>query len=754
MIWVTPLRTAFLLALLGTPVFAAEGTEWLEVPAQSLEIVEGSLLDFSAIRHSPSPSQKDPLDAPWAEKVAERPLRFHCAVLSNGPHITAEFANHHDSDALAVQLRRHGYNLVRFHNVDYRLIVGREKDFDIDLRRLDRFHYLLAALKRNGIFWSIDGMTQSNAGLAAEKVRQNSNESVKFRVNFDSAARLHWEKLVTIIYGSRNPYTGMTTFEDPNLLYVVPVNENGLGFTAVMAANALKSGRATSVFPEGLDVAFNAWLKTRFSTTAQLAAVIPELSMDEKLEDGNVRLPLSWDDRTPRMRLFLEAVSDLEIDAFRWMSEKIRSWGFRGTFIGHHEWYGTLNNRTRSRLPAIDVHAYVGELSSYEVGRTWPMKSGLERDVADLLINAGARWLDRSVMSTEYGQPFWNPFRYEAGIVFPAIAAMQNFEFACRHAHQSTEREIPDPRRPRKPIMPYSIGLDPVARAGETLAALVFYRGDLSALTRTVAVPFGEKEFARPGSGFLPREVRMAALLARFGIVHEKDVASLPPNALVVPLDGNTPVSRFEKAVARIAEAITGAPDERLEGLVRALRANGTLPPENVTDTRRGIFQSSSGEVTYSREEGSFAVVSPRTEAISFSNLASPRTLSKITISGASSGALVAASALDSHALSDSSRVLFIVASDAVNSGMRFADKARTKILDWGTLPILLKRTRIDIQFRSSLSGSASFLVLGLNGRELSRRPVKITPDGVVKLTLDTGAVEGNPTTFFALEFE
>ena len=67
------------------------------------------------------------------------------------------FPDHADADRYALQLARHGYNIARLTFLDASLMSGRDGDFDFDPQVLDRIHYLLAALKRNGISWIIDG---------------------------------------------------------------------------------------------------------------------------------------------------------------------------------------------------------------------------------------------------------------------------------------------------------------------------------------------------------------------------------------------------------------------------------------------------------------------------------------------------------------------------------------------------------------------------------------------------------------------
>src|SRR5690606_30142968 len=89
---------------------------------------------------------------------------------------------------------------------------------------------------------------------------------------------------------------------------------------------------------------------------------------------------------------------------------------------------------------------------------------------------------------SEYDHLFWNRYRYEAGLMMSAYAAFQDWDVLCRHAHGPIVLAYGEPYPHKRAMLPYAIALDPVARAGETLAALLFRRGDVS--PSRVTVPF------------------------------------------------------------------------------------------------------------------------------------------------------------------------------------------------------------------------------------------------------------------------
>lgn len=743
-----------LIILLGIKGEGAASPQWLPVPTQSLDISDGSVLDFSRL-FSSYPAGKSGSIVVSADRLifqdTGQTARFSCATDLNGPHITQSFRTHVEADEYAVQLRRHGYNLVRFHFVDRRLMQGRTKAFDFDPVQLDRFDYLLAALKRNGIYWSLDMMTDPNGAEVNSASLPSGPDSLKIRSNFDPIARAAWLKLVDVLFARKNPYTGLTPLEDPALAFAITVNENSLAFWGQNKASLTKP------FPTGFQKYLNLWLQKKFQTTRALVKVFPELEPDESVEAGTVRLPTGWRDTSWRMRLFMEFISDKEIETFEWMTQKLRDRGFKGIPLAYDDGYPQINNGTRSRLPVVDVHGYIGRVPNYDVGQVWDRYSSFSNSLAVYRQLAAYRWLDRPFVVTEYGHPFFNPYRYEAGIVLPSIASMQGWGMVCRIAHSSVEADIQEPGAVgsgHRPIMPFSIGLDPVARAGETLATLLLRRGDVGQAKHKIAVPFGDLEIGRLGSGNISMAINASTPLARFGLLPYSKVDGEGPGTVILPLDQKASEHRWGEAKGTVVDLISRSPEMRGGILVKALRKNGILPKEYLTDSARNIYQSSTGEITFDGEKNIFSVVTPRTEAAAFSGRVDGVILSHLTVENISGHALVSASSLDGQPLANSKKILFVLVGDAVNSDMKYSDTARTTIKSWGNLPILLERVQAGLNFRSSSANRGRLDVLKLNGDVSVSSKLRADASGTFSFTLDTGAVPTEPTTFFCLELD
>lgn len=158
------------------------------------------------------------------------PYRLLCGTIGNIP-------DNATADKMAVQLRRHGYNCVRFHFLDIALMEGQLQDFEYRQDILDRFRYYMAALKQNGIYWIVDGLTSNGGALGGIKDRWGTEGRLKLKTHLENAAFGHWLRFQVDIFGTVNPYTGLVPFEDPAMAVVVPFNENGLVFCSWVYAN-------------------------------------------------------------------------------------------------------------------------------------------------------------------------------------------------------------------------------------------------------------------------------------------------------------------------------------------------------------------------------------------------------------------------------------------------------------------------------------------------------------------------------------
>jgi hypothetical protein len=713
---------AAILVLLLSTAPAVANDDWPAVREISLELTPGSPLDFSAVLPNPPIDENTRISVTPDGHLARAdamatPVRFLCASLAWSP-ASGGFPDHDGADRYAAQLRMHGYNIARFHFIDASLMAGRSRDFDFNPDILDRFRYLMAALKRNGIYWIIDGMSSSRGGLGGYDDRWDANGDMKLDVKIDDAAFAHWLRLQRDILGTINPYTRVAPIRDPALVMIVPVNENGIEFDSIAHERA-----GQPLYSPKLQGPFNAWLRPRYGSSDALTKAWGRIAVGQSLEAGTIGLPTDRSERSPRMRDLQAFFIDVEVRSARRMEQALRDLGFRGIVAPYNNWPTIQTSLTRESQQAVAMNTYEDWIRSYDPLNKIQGTSSLTDGLAYIRSIAAARWLGKPFVVTEYDHLFWNPYRYEAGLAMPAYAAVQRWDIICRHAHGPIVLAYGEASLHKRQMLPYAIALDPVARAGETLSALLFRRGDVKG--SAVSIALAVRPADGPGESIQAREpdaLTGLALIGALGLKRNEPSAGPDPAA-----DVTVPVRRA---------------DASIPGILSVLRRKG-----HGDQTSNGsIVISDTGQVALDRDKRQATVRTDTTQAIAFDQLDGPVALGAVSVNKATGKGLFALSALDSKTISQSRRLLVIFATDAHNTGMRFADTNERVIADYGWLPVRIRPETID--FSMPGRGRWRLSPIGLDG--MVRSPVaEGTGDIVASLSNVTPA---GPTTYFLIE--
>ncbi|WP_085033374.1 glycoside hydrolase [Ensifer aridi] len=714
------LTAAALFGWLISQVHAAD--QWVPVRDVSLEVSPASPLDFSSILPNGVIDADHRLiagsDGSLAfAKAPEKPVRMLCASLAWSP-ASGGFPDHDGADRYARQLAMHGYNIARLHFLDASLMFGRQKDFDFDPETLDRVHYLLAALKRNGIYWLIDGLSSGRGAYGGYDDRWDANGDLKLRVHLEDEAFAHWASLQEKFLASVNPYTGIATIRDDALALVILANENGVEFDTIVHERPGKPAYASA-----LAAPFNRWLAARYGSTEALAKAWGDLGYDERLELGTVKLPADRYADGPRMRDLEAFFVETERASAARMSKVLRDLGFEGLISTYNNWPTVQTALSRRDLEAVTMNTYHDWVGGYAPGSALRQVSSLADGVDYMRMISAARWLGKPFIVSEYDHLFWNRYRYEAGLAIPAYAGLQGWDVLCRHGHGPIALAYGEPYPHKRAMLPYAIALDPVARAGETLSALVFRRGDVarSAITIPLAVR-GEEDLSEDMQAREPERLTALALVGRIGLQLEDR------------FDGEIGVTRVQNATEILA----------------ALRDRGTLASDNRTDIERGLYHSDTGEILLDRQAGQLRVSTPMTEAAAFASLREPLDLGVMRIEQADGNGLVGLSSLDAKSgISTSRRLLVIFATDAQNTGMIFRDSEEKVIEDFGELPVQIRKGYVDL----ALSRAAERWTVSPVGLDGTLYPPVERGSGPIAFRLSNDTAYG-PTTYFLLEIE
>ncbi|HKY02524.1 MAG TPA: hypothetical protein VJM53_08230, partial [Burkholderiales bacterium] len=499
-----------------TPAYAAG--QWLDVQDTNLEISAGNALDFSDLfgpvdlEHDNPANKRVRVNAQGNMSLdGTKPHRFLCAAMNfAGPW--EEIPDRAGAQRIATQLRRHGYNLVRMHHVEGMLMEGVEKspdnDFKFNPEKQARLYDFLSVMKDNGMHWALDMVTDDTAAWGEVGKDRAANSKIfrsKLFVHYDPAYQAHWKGIVDRLYDQDYDGTGPagTILRDPALASATLFNE----LTLVYNLRKMPGDQLPDTFKDEMI----AWAAKRNPPVTLTREEIPNVS----------------DVLSPHAGLLLEFFTYKERRTVRWMEPYVRSRAAPELLlVAYNNGRVVQAVASRNHLDAVNIHGYHDA-----EGR--PSKSRNHSSFSDSLTYlqnfATHRYEKKPLFVDEYDIPYWNKWRREAGITAPAYASLQDWDGLCRYSNPVTLeyrgiRNVPRTNR----IYPFSIGMDPIARAGETLAALLFRRGDVAPSPNVFTINYSDSFLHDPSSGneAMPTSIGRLALLSK--IVVKRTYANSP----------------------------------------------------------------------------------------------------------------------------------------------------------------------------------------------------------------------------------
>jgi len=756
------LKSSCILLLL--PVMVQAGDVWLPIKDISLLIEPDSVLDFSTLSSSPQPIKSRLIVNQQGhfstQDNPQKNLRFLMGSLGFSIS-TGGFPDHAMADLYARQFRMHGYNMARLDFIEDTLMHERVADFDFNPEQLDRMHYLLFSLKREGVYYMLNGLSSGNAAYGNIKERWINQRKAKHGIYYDINQQIHWKKLMEKMFVTVNPYTGSSILDDPALAGLILVNEGGLAFTN-------RNGVVDT-----FRLQFADWLKKKYGTTTALSkAWKGELSSSESLENASVIFPKPDAWTGMRMADTQQFFVDLEKTTADWMTQHLRQLGYQGTVTAYNNWLSPAAHVSRGQFDWVDMHNYFSEpTNDTQAGSVMRQDSLLTGSAAYIRELAVGKYIGKAFSVSEFGQIFWNKYRRENGLAIPAYAAFQGWDVISQHAHAI--KLSYESGKPHKDIVgPFNVGLDPVARAGETLAALLYVRGDVAPARNLVGIKIMPKFVFNDNAhlGNIPSDISRLSLVTGVGLdwqgrSENKYHAQVTPDDTHINLlgkpsvksdAGQTVVAKVD-AVARAYAGKLGSKVSKTNFVVNdkwisrvdSLRKNGLLGKENITDPKQGVYQSDTGQVVMDSQRRRLTVITPNTEAVVFDTL-EPISLDNLTVEQADGPALVSVSSMDGKPLQASKRMLVILATDARNSGMRFADAAETTLLDLGKKPVLIKTAKIKLKLKNQNAAQLKVFSNTLRGKRGDVIPLTYQADSI-SFVLDTAKLSHGPTTYFEI---
>jgi hypothetical protein len=643
---VSEMRLAFDIGV-ETPAFAitADGTSWVELPLAQ-PAAPGGILDFSALGGPPAGTHGRIIgtDGHFAYQQTGERVR----LIGTNLCYTANYLDKPGADRIAAHFRAMGYNTVRFHHTDVHIRKDSWKSQssdDIDPEYLDRLDYMFAAMKKAGIYVTIDLYTQRRFGKGEiAGIDQAIEGDIKGLVPIHEPAFEAWKKLVVTWMNHINPYTGLAWKDDPALLSICPLNEDSI-------ACAWGSSLAKPLYL----ARFAAWKREQ-----GLASTV------EKPGD---------DPLFARFLVEVKMASNRKIEAF------LRQLGVQALITGSNWWDTMAQTFMRDQFDLVDNHEYSDHPQPHWLPAKYNQQSNLTAHPTYItpIFMASTRVFGKPFTVSEYNYCAPNRFRAEGGALMGAYAALQDWDALYRFAWAHDEKRVNDSQS----LYGFDLGSDPLNQLTERQIILLFRRGDVSAAHQRFVYGVTMADATRQGvgdmwsKGLFPHPFNALALRAQTGsqIVEGDRVIT----------------GRFDGVVA--SQPITEA---ALSGnpylATTAIPASGT---EIVSDT---------GEITLDRARGTLRVATPRSACI-----VAPAGLDLaaggLSIARNDAFCSVSAHAMDDQPLATSGRVLLFHLTDVLNTGMSFASSSMTTLLHWGRLPYVVRTGSVKVSLRSSIPG-------------------------------------------------
>jgi hypothetical protein len=713
---------------------------WLPIDMSDLIVQAGTPLDFSFLREKGEAGQYGfaTINAHGElvfEQRPDEPLRLFCAAL---PLIDFDYHTPEQLDELARQIARAGYNCVRLHWTDLYLMNQAPGDLAFNPERLDILLRLMADLKREGVYVAMDATSSSVMFHATQSTMGfERGLEMKAATYYDPQAREHWEKGVSLLFNTVNPYTGLALKDDPQIVLVGARNEPTLSFLL------RPSNKKRDAIIEGLLPEFRAWLEWNYASPEQLAEAWgqPGLTSFDQVEWPSEDSGAAYTD-------LLNYFIDTEQDTYAWEADTLRDKvGIRVPVTDYNTGGSLQVLATMDELPMVDTHSYHDHPHGFGAGASMHNRSLIEMGAAMVCILSGRRSLEKPFIVTEWGSPFYNQWRHETGLIIPAYASLQGWQMIAQHA-------FPVGLEMDAPIRFFRVYRDPPLRAAERMAALLYARGDVRPSENTVEIDLGTPEDIRSSSllaDALSSELTRLALVSRFGNTirgqgNSAPAADIRPAVVLKPTRGATVTTTIG------SEEAVDVPDNQVTAAVlRDLKDEGVLPAGNPSDPAAGVFESDTGQLLLSRTQRYFSVNTPLSQGAALDEEATAR-LDDVSFVNQGCPVALLASSLDGAPLKTSAHLLLIVASDAHNTDMRFETTPNNwlKVLDFGKLPVIVRAARFQMVMPGADASQYAAWTLRQNGTRADPLKIENSKTGLI-LNVDMSKLAGGPSTYIEI---
>ena len=671
------------------------------------------------------------------------------------------------SPKLAARFAKFGANMIRLHAFDSTysgiLDYSRGTTQEFDAEGLDRMDYLIAELKKQGIYVYIDLLdyrrfTSADGVKHADQFTHNWAGSMKGASIFDERMIELQKDYATKLLTHRNPYTKLRYVDDPAIAVVEMTNENSLFYFL------LNKDLSLPYYREQLLRRWNEWLASRYPDRAGLARAWTgadgqcELFDDEDPAEKNVKLPsaeltrfskgLAGDRnklflgpaRTGDALLFLGELQHRYYDELR--KHLKETLGVRVPITGTNQTFMLADTQINARMSDFIArnqywhHPSVQAKPFFKFANVPMIQSNIAGERGPLTVFAASSVVGKPLILAEFNFPWPNEYRCEGLLTATAYACLQDWDAVLLFSFALDEG----------PLAMFRSQNDP-ARWGEfPAAALMFHRHDVATARNEVHVVHTPDDVAtyQPDERYAPyTNFRYLTFLSKVRQAFVGD--GYRPTADAVLACGASADVRVEGESKVIRLAQSPWEEWLYPEFVDAARKL-QLPGYEQIDGQAKQFDSDTGQLSLNYDRGLLLINSPRTKgAIGFLADAGGVELDGLSVAGKTNFGAIIATSLDGESIGRSRHVLLTAVARAENTAQGFwpnphNPKSWSPYTTWmlpgeGRKPVIAEPVRAEIAIK--MPGSAVVYALDETGRR-SRSVRAETRGNTLQLALDT----------------
>ena len=606
------------------------------------------------------------------------------------------YPSYEQAEYTATILAQRGFNLVRMHMYDFP--YGEHNIFGwrdlqnttrkIDKELLDKFHYLVYQMKIHGIYIFLD-LCASRQVMQGDNIRdyQYLKDGLKHAVFYDEHLRKLQKETTEAFMGAVNPYTGLSSLEEPAIAIVNMNNE------ASIYCDNFDSPYYRGIITEK----YNKWLLEQYGSceglrTAWKSDEKDELADGENPEAGTVKLygnremaMISGQRRVDNIRFLSKVMEDYTAD----MIGHYRSIGGKQMISIDTTWNANALAYAKGMRAAdvVDAHGYF----LHPVGPVYEIREGLKlpgeptswigtKNTGLLSGFAAFRMKGKPYTISEWNSIEPNPYISDSVLVMAAYSGMQGWS-----------------------PMQYEI-------TGESMK--IEYRDSPSPLTAKVVWTAADSPAA---FDMLP-----AAAIAMQSVTEANGgyYKALSSNGFYETANQSQAFSNNSYLIAK-----AGVADKSLDNKQTG-QENLTLAAEKYFAENKLPYVSLTNELSMDAENKIFKLNTPRSQAAAGFFAGTEIELEDVSIETSTEYATICLSSVTNQPIYESERLLLSAAARARKTDMKLSNDG-TEVLESGVAPTLVE----PVKAKFTLKTDANVEVWALTPQGEQKKKLRVEKD-------------------------